>query len=223
MNAKFVLSAPMGMLVLFVASVPALALENGTVRWFDFSGWDHNSVVADGQLFTDIDGPIDVTVTAAGQFPFGTAFDGLRITTGQEVPGTQQFNFSFAKVPAATQLVVEIPTLDSYEQISVMAPGTETYVHETGGFPIISSATPDLTLAGIDAGFPPANSPGATHGYVITDPQSQSNFVLAVSYEALSNNKFEDLRIGTLVPEPVAITYGIYLLGLLASLRRRSL
>ena len=222
MNARFVLISPMGVLILFFACVPALALEDSTVRWFDFSGWDHDSVVAEGQVFMDIHDAIDVTVTAVGQFPFGTTFDGVRITTGQELPGTQQFNFSFAEVPVATQLVLEIPTLDSFEKISVMAPGSEAYLHESGGIPIISPATPNLTLVGIGTGFPPVSSPGATHGYVLTDSQSESTFVLAVSYEALANDKFEHLRIGALVPEPIAATYALYLLGLLACLRRRS-
>jgi hypothetical protein len=219
---RFAFVAPFVLLAFVAVNVPALALDEDDVIWFDFTGWDLGQLIEGGQLFEDICGQMGVEASVEGSFPFGTIWNGTYIFTGQENPGIQSFIFDFFNVPDLTTLVVEVISLDKFEKLTVAAPGTEMYMHAAGGFPIIDPAVPDITLQGIDTMFPPQSFPGATRGFVLTAAQLGPGVTLTISYEALANLKYEFIRVGKLIPEPNSMaTCGIGLLGFVAFLRGR--
>ncbi len=225
MNARTVFALSLFALVTnypLQTTVEATEIAGGLdVSWFDFTGWSHGQVTGGGMLFEDVSADVDVMITAVGTFPFETTFNGTRITTGQVTPCRQSFTFTFFGVPVDTQLVIEVPTLDSQERMTIAAPGVESYIHESGGIPLITEANGHFSMTGVDTRFPPVSTPGATHGYVLTGAQAQSQFSIVVSYDTLSPNKFEYLRVGAVVPEPSSIALcGFSLMGMAVDLRQ---
>lgn len=183
-------------------------------QFFDFSGWDHNLVTSGGgQTFT-VGSGINVTVTGIGDFDFASGFDGSNITLGHGDAGDSAlllFEFD-----TTMPLVIKQSTLDPDETLEIFGVGPETYCHIGGLAPTQSSSAGGSALTLQGNGF------GANVSAGETLTMAQQNQPVRITYNALNNNKFEYLMIGTIVPEPnSAALLGVGAIGLLLSGRKR--
>lgn len=178
-----------------------------SAAYLDFTGWDHAQITNGGQLFEDICGDLDVTVTGTGTNEiFSTVDADLNIRSGADT-GSASFTFTFS-VPV--NLTYELQSLDPNETISFITSSTPVYSHVTGALPTQSGA---LTMTGNAFGLGPA---GASRGFI--DMANITSFTW--DYNSIVDNKFEWFRLEkTIVPEPGA--FGLLLMGGLALLRRR--
>ncbi len=208
MNKNFV-TATFAIVLFALSSVSYGFLTD--VNYADFSGWDHDIVSsASGQTFTNIFDGVDVTVSTIGNFDIDTGFGGGKVNTGGHlVPGSHSLRFAFSE---AIPTVVEFETIDSNETLSVFNGGSESYFPISGADATVSRPTGGISITGGGLGIDP-NS-GAASGQVLTS----GNF-LTVTHAANASNKFERIRVGTLVPEPNS--FGLIAIGSLALLGRR--
>jgi hypothetical protein len=189
------------------------ASSQASLVWLDLSGWDHSQITSGGQTFTDIYNDVDLTVTASGNHPVPSTFGTTWVLTGNSLDANQ-FVFSFSQ---SLPLVVEFRTLDPQEELSVAMAGSKSYSHISGALPTISG---DMLLTGNAFGM---SSTGASHGQIFSTGTSN----LSLGYEALANNKFEQIRLGVqtgpVVPEPATgVVFGLSTIGfILAQMRRK--
>ena len=149
-------------------------------------------------------------MSTIGAFDIDTGFGGGRVNTGGHlVPGSHSLRFVFtADIPT----VVEFETIDSNETLSVFNTGSESFFPIAGADPTVTRPAGGIAIRGNGLGID-ANS-GAASGQVLTS----GNF-LTVTHAADAFNKFERIRVGTLVPEPNS--FGLIAIGGLALLGRR--
>lgn len=227
-----------GVIVLFalcllsVVATPAEALLPDTT-YFDFTGWDHNTIVSTGQIFDDIHPGFDVTVSASGSFSNGpSTFGGASIRSSHSIDAPdmdQIYTFDFTASdgvagmvtgPATSlPLVVKTQTVDPQERVWINASGTESYHHDYGAPPTVSNFMSGINIEGSGFGI---NEMGAALGETTT-----SGSQLNIHYRALSPiniNKYEFTMVGTTgVPEPGSMSLlGFAVLGGLSLLRRRN-
>lgn len=160
--------------------------------WMDFTGWDHNLVTTIGQTFVNIEPGVDVTVTGSPNSFFASNVDAnLKIRTGVN-SSFQLLSFVFS-VPLP--LFVEVESLDALESLTVNSGGPINYVHSAGAFPTISG---NITMGGNGVAFGPD---GCARGML------ELGTVSAFSWNFSSSrpNKYEALRIATVIPEPHAL------------------
>jgi hypothetical protein len=169
-----------------------IAVSSANAEWIDFTGWDDSAINAGGQTFEDVCGDIDVTVTGIGN-SFPTSFSGNDIFIGGNTDA-MSLTFTFSGAVDAT---MDIHTLDPDEILTITGGNPATYSHIFGAVP---TQTGNLILQGNGFGINPT---GASHGEM--DLGTVTSFT--VSYEALSDNKFERFSVGCseAVPEPGSI------------------
>ncbi len=191
----------------------ALALNLSTdVDFFSFTGWNHGTVTGAGQVFNDVAGTADLTVTAAGTFTLPSKVKGATdqvIVSGHTTPGSNTFTFNLSE---ALPIVIVYQTVDSQEKFTVMSSGTMSRTHIFGGMPMVTLGPGSLQLMGVGTGVGPA---GSSRGYILTSDITS----FQITHEGTKNNKFEAFRIGTVVPEPSSLLLGC--LGFLPMLLRR--
>jgi hypothetical protein len=185
-----------------------LAFSNiASAAYLDFTGWDHAQILGGGQVFTDICGDLDVTVTGSGTNEVTSVFDtDLNIRSGAHT-GDASFTFTFS---SPVNVTYELQSLDPNETITFTSSSTPVYTHVAGAAPTESGA---LTLTGNAFGLGPA---GAARGFV--DFTNITSFTW--DYSSIVDNKFEWFRLEkTIVPEPNSFV--LLIMGGLALLRRR--
>ena len=181
------------------------------VVYLDFQGWDNAAVMSPaGQTFTDIYEDVDVTVTAVGDFDLATGYGGGWINTGGHlVPGSHSLRFSFSEeIPT----IVEFETIDSEESLGVYNSGSEVLCNISGAAPTGVRSGGGLIVTGNGTGIDAFS--GASHGQIMTFGR-----FLTVTHGALADQKYERIKVGTLVPEPNA--FGLLMIGGLGLLGRR--
>lgn len=205
-------------LTLTLSLLTGLAISSQRVQatdidWFDFTGWNHALIAGSGQTFNDVIGTVDLTVTASGSFTIDSKAKGLNnevIVSGHATPGTNTFNFTLSE---PLPIVINYQTVDLMEMLTINSPGIMTNTSIYGGMPLVVLNPGSLQLRGTGLGVGPA---GASRGLVEISPVSS----FTVTHVGLSNDKYEAFRIGTPVPEPTGLAWGV--LGLLAATRLRS-
>ncbi len=194
-------------IVLFTAAPSFALLPN--VTYFDFSGWNHAQIVGGGQTFTVAPG-LDVTVTAVGDFSVDSKFSGGFIKSGELMANEMnEFRFNFSK---SIPVVVKTNSVDRFEDFRIYGIGSETYFHDRGSAPTESVSGTGLKLVGTGVGLDPTD--GAARGETVTAAQAGAA-TLRFQHRSLANNKFEQIMVGTFVPEPNCLTLvGLCLAGL---------
>ncbi len=191
-----------------VASLLVIPANAADIQWFDLSGWDAVAVTGDGQLFEDVCGSVDMTVTGTPAHS-PESYYRVDIDAIQTGGNNDQHSFTF-DFTSVLDLVVEVRSLDGNESLWITSNGgSSTYTHTIGALPTESAA---LSLTGNGFEFGPT---GASRGYVtLTDTSS-----FTWDYIALADDKWESFRIGCVetVPEPRALSLfavaGFALLG----------
>ena len=192
----------------------------------DFSGWDHGAITGGGQVFTDICGDIDVTVTAEGVFDSDSTF--ALTTAGGETAirsehvgaGEHTFIFEFSD---PIDLELDMRILDQNEVFTVTTNGTESYMHMSGSMPTVTAPYATAFGSGIQvegASFGLDSLTGASSGLV----KASGVTSLAVSYESLNvaGIQYGEFQITKVVPEPGSLPLlGMGILGLVNGFRRR--
>jgi hypothetical protein len=198
---------------LFFLASPSFALLSDVV-YFDFSGWDNSLVTSPGgQTFNNIFGDVDVTVEASGALSVPTKFTAQSIKSGLLEPGTNTFQFTFSE---PLRLVVRTYTVDSQERAGIFTTSSESYFHNAGANPTVTSFMSGIRLVGNGTGISPT---GAADGETLTGVTS----LLTVTHQGFRTNKYEQISVGTLVPEPNSVSlFGIGLLGLVMRFRKRN-
>ncbi len=176
-------------------------------NWFDFTGWDHETILTGGQTFPNIYQDIDVTVTGVGVNEVPSIFDGSNIRTGADT-GSMNFNFSFTKT---LDIIIDVQSLDLLESLAVTSTSTPTYTHNLGAMPGTSEAG---VLAGSGFGF---GSSGAARGIIEIDNISAFTW----AYASSRDDKYEWFRVGTPISVPEPQSWTLVLMGAFAGLRPR--
>lgn len=173
--------------------------------WFDFTGWDHATVVSSGQYFSDVGDGLGVLVTASPNHSVLSASDGVNISTGVN---THDVSFTFV-FDEPRNLVIDVQSLDRFETLTITSEALASYTHREGALPTLAG---NLTLSGNGVAFGPD---GAARGLITLPASAQFTW----TYGADRDLKFERFRVGQVVPEPASLT--LVLLGVLALGARR--
>lgn len=199
-----------------------------TFTEIDFSDWDASILSTPGgsQVFTDICGDLDVTVTANGEFDATTYYvstqaGGTNAVSSQHDPGagssnSHGFTFSFSD---AVDVIIQTMSLDGQEQYVISGTNTPSYTNLSGAMPIVTSNAGSVTLDGVGFGFDPVT--GSSFGETLINSANS----VTVAYNATPANftKYGSFRVFKAVPVPEPNSAGLLAIGGLALLggRRR--
>lgn len=190
------------------------------VQWFRFPGYTHAQVTGGGQVFNDVFGTVDVTVTASGpfSFPSGISADAKTIKGGHlnAFEAANNYHFAFSQ---PLELIVQYKTVDNQEMATIIGGSNPASSHNFGAVATLTPVAGGVQVVGNGTGQDPVT--GASNGEV----KFAATNSLDISHIALGarKNKFEYFMIGVqVVPEPTSMSLlGITLLGGLAAFRRR--
>lgn len=202
---------------------PLDRFQSGDYHQLDFSDWDPALLSSDGgtQVFENVIGDIDVTVTARGDFDglstYVSTTGGSAIRTHLDASLTgkeQSYEFCFS---SPFEAIVEMESLDSMEEFEVSANGAMTVTPLLGSAPTISSTMNGVLLDGNGLGV---GASGASTNWVSISPSSMGQFCITTTYRVDPNmlgiTKYGSFRILSPVPEPN--TAGLAAMGLLGAL-----
>ena len=148
-----------------------------------------------------------MTVHATGDFELPTYVTNEEVLVSpNEVVGTQNFQFTFSE---AVPIVVQHWSTDEVEITGVMADEITNYTHQYGAPGVLTEIEGGYQLQGSWHGIGPE---GAARGYFETAPGT----VFTVAHTSLAPFKFEEYRIGIIVPEPSGALILLICLSILA-------
>lgn len=198
--------------LLTILSLAAVTPASATSPvWLDLSAWDHATVTGSGQLFPNVVGTTDLTVTGSAGNSRISAIDsdGAVVSGGDN--SSQTFTFTFSN---PLPLVLTLDSLDAWEDLVVTTNGATpiVYTHESGAVPVQSG---NIALTGSGVGQDPLV--GASEGLMDLGTASQFSW----QYTARFNDKWERFQVGTTVPEPSCLALASMMGLMLLRIRRR--
>ncbi len=200
--------------VLFAANAASAAVPSSALEYLNFAGWNHATIAAGGQTFNDVYEDVDVTVTTIGTHPIASTYSAAGVLTGRDVAGSHSFRFVFSR---PLDLVLEVNSVDRHETLSVFTTGTESYMHQFGGSPTVTTPSGGIALNGVGFGVNPT---GASKGQIIT---FADRMTLSYQSSVSSPVKWERFRLATIVPEPnTFLMTALGLVGLALRNRKRN-